>query len=36
MITDWTAHRASGVARVLLAPEVNQDLQALDRKVKEV
>lgn len=36
VIMGWMGHLASGVARASRAPEAMQDLQALERKVKEV
>lgn len=36
VIMEWMGRQVSGVARAQLAPEVSQDLQALDKKVTEV
>lgn len=36
VIRDWRGYQVSGDVTVQLAPEVNQDLQALERKVTEV
>lgn len=36
VIMDWTGRQVSEVARARPAPEVRQDLQALDRKVTKV
>lgn len=36
VITGWMGRQVWGVVRAQLAPEVSQDLQALEQKVKEV